>query len=98
MYGDTNQTNDAQYTNGDDSTIVVNSLNAFPVLMGGLVKILMTAIILICFGSLIVAGVMMTVPGQYDDGKKLIMKVVYAIAATGAAGTILYLVNPNFFA
>lgn len=97
MYGDTNETNDPSYTQWDDDTIVVNSLNAFPVLMGGLIKILMSTILLLCFGSLIVAGVMMTIPGYYDTGKGLIKKVVVAIALLGASGTILYLINPNFF-
>lgn len=95
MYGDTNETNDPSYVSGD--SIVVNSLNAFPVLMGGLIKILMSVILLLCFGSLIVAGVMMTIPGYYDTGKGLIKKVVVAIALLGASGTILYLINPNFF-
>lgn len=95
MYGDTNETNDPSYVSGD--SIVVNSLNAFPVLMGGLIKILMSVILLLCFGSLIVAGVMMTIPGYYDTGKWLIKKVVVAIALLGASGTILYLINPNFF-
>ena len=97
MYGETNETDDASYTDGDKSTIVVNPLNAFPVLASGLVKMLMTVIILICFGSLIVAGVMMTVPWQYETGKNLVKKVVYAIALLGLSGTVLYLVNPNFF-
>lgn len=48
--------------------------------MGSLMKILMSLILLVAFGSLIVAGVMMTVPDQYESGKKLIWKVVYAIA------------------
>lgn len=94
VYGETNTTNDPS---GDESTIVVNPLNAFPVLMWWLVKILMTVIILLSFGTLIAAGVMMTVPGQYDTGKDLIWKVVYTIALLGVSGTILYLVNPNFF-
>ena len=97
MYGDTNETNDPSYTQWDSDTIIVNSLNAFPVLMGGLIKILMSVILLLCFGSLIVAGVMMTIPGYYDTGKWLIKKVVVAIALLGASGTILYLINPNFF-
>ncbi len=94
VYGETNTTNDPS---GDENTIVVNPLNAFPVLMWWLVKILMTAIILLSFGTLIAAGVMMTVPGQYETGKNLIWKVVYTIALLGVSGTILYLVNPNFF-
>ena len=97
VYGMTNDPNDSSYTNGNDDIVVVNPLNAFPVLMTWIVKILMTLILLICFGALIVAGVMMTIPEQYDTGKWLIKKVVVAIALLWLSGTILYLINPNFF-
>lgn len=86
----TNDPNDPSYTNGNDDTVVVNPLNAFPVLMTWIVKILMTLILLICFGALIVAGVMMTIPEQYDTGKWLIKKVVVAIALLWLSGTIRY--------
>lgn len=92
MYKKTNNTNQ-WWTD----TVSINALNAFPVLMGSLMKILMSLILLVAFGSLIVAGVMMTVPDQYESGKKLIWKVVYAIALLWLSGTILYLINPNFF-
>lgn len=78
-------------------TITVNWLNAFPVLMGAMIKILMSIIMIICFASLIVWGFMMTIPDQYDMGKNMIKKVVRTIAALWTLWTILYLVNPNFF-
>jgi hypothetical protein len=97
MYGMTNDPKDNAYTSGDNSTVVVNPLNAFPVLMTGIVKILMTVILLICFGALIVAGVMMTTEQWYETGKGLIWKVVWAVALLWTSGVILYLINPNFF-
>ena len=97
MNGETNDPNDPNYTQWDDSVLVVNQLNAFPILMWWIVKILMTVIMLVCFGSLIVAWVMMTIPGQYADWKSLIWKVVYAVALLGVSGVVLYLINPNFF-
>ncbi|AKH32571.1 hypothetical protein XF24_00210 [candidate division SR1 bacterium Aalborg_AAW-1] len=91
MYGNTNNTG----LSGDVTT--VNSVSAFPILMGAIIRILVSAILLVCFGTLIVGGFMMTVPDQYKTGKGLVMKVVYTIAALGSLGIILYLVNPNFF-
>jgi hypothetical protein len=37
--------------------------------MGSLIKLLMSVIMVACFGALIMGGFMMTVPGQYDTGK-----------------------------
>ncbi len=75
----------------------VNTLNAFPILMGALIKLLMSIIMLVCFGSLIVWWFMMTVPDQYETGKWLIKKVIRTIVALWSLWTILYLINPNFF-
>ncbi len=75
----------------------VNALNAFPILMGSLIKLLMSVIMVVCFGSLIVWGFMMTIPDQYDTGKWIVMKVIRTIVALWSLWTILYLINPNFF-
>jgi hypothetical protein len=75
----------------------VNTLNAFPILMGALIKLLMSIIMIVCFASLIVWGFMMTVPDQYDTGKWIVKKVIRTIVALWSLGTILYLINPNFF-
>lgn len=75
----------------------VNTLNAFPILMGALIKLLMSIIMIVCFASLIVWGFMMTVPDQYDTGKWIVKKVIRTIVALWSLWTILYLINPNFF-
>ena len=89
------QTNNV-WQSGDVMT--VNSLNAFPILMWALIKLLMSIIMIVCFASLIVWGFMMTVPDQYDTWKWIIKKVVWTIVALWSLWTILYLINPNFFA
>ncbi len=71
MYENTNDI----WANWDETT-TVNPLNAFPVLMWALVKILMSVIMVICFASLIIWWFMMTVPDQYDTWKWIIKKVI----------------------
>ncbi|MEI6426051.1 MAG: hypothetical protein WCO66_01725 [Candidatus Absconditabacteria bacterium] len=82
-------------------TTVVTSTTAFPRLMGALTKIMTTFILLICFGGILVGGVMIASSGgetgRASDGKKLIGKVIVAIALLGTSGIILHLINPNFF-
>ncbi|MFA5747816.1 MAG: hypothetical protein WC872_01750 [Candidatus Absconditabacterales bacterium] len=79
----------------------INESTAFPILMGGLTKILITVILVVCFGVIIVGGVMISTGGASQEnvtqGRKLIMGVVKAIAILGAIGVILRLINPNFF-
>lgn len=75
----------------------VNTLNAFPILMGALIKLLMSIIMIVCFASLIVWWFMMTIPDQYDAGKWVVKKVIRTIVALWSLWTILYLINPNFF-
>ncbi len=82
---------------GADQTIVVNQLNAFPVLVSGLIKILMVLLWLLNFGNLIVGGIQMTIEGSYDDGFKRVKGVAIGLFVFGALGVVLYLVNPNFF-
>jgi hypothetical protein len=83
------------WQNGNTTT--VNTLNAFPILMGALIKLLMSIIMIVCFASLIVWWFMMTVPDQYDTGKWIVKKVIRTIVSLWSLGTILYLINPNFF-
>lgn len=69
-YGNTNTIGDASIIGtgeGADQTIVVNQLNAFPVLVSGLIKILMVLLGLLNFFMLIIGGVQMTIEGSYDD-------------------------------
>lgn len=90
-----NQQTNNVWQSGDVMT--VNSLNAFPILMWALIKLLMSIIMIVCFASLIVWWFMMTVPDQYETGKWIVKKVIRTIVALWSLGTILYLINPNFF-
>ncbi len=92
MYGNTNNVNQ-----GGDGTTTVNSINAFPILMGAMMRLLVGVILIVCLWTLIVGGFMMTVPEQYEKGKGLVRKVVWTIAALWSLWLILYLINPNFF-
>lgn len=82
-------------------TTVVTEVTAFPVLMWALTKIMTTFILLICFGGILVGGVMVASSGwetaRASEGKKLIGKIVMAMALLWASGIILHLINPNFF-
>lgn len=91
MYGNTNAVGLSW------ETTTVNSVSAFPILMGAMIRLLMGVILVVCFGTIIVGGFMMTIPWQYDKGKWLVMKVVWTIVALWSLWLILYLINPNFF-
>lgn len=71
-------------------------VNAFPVLLQALSKILLSVILIMCFGAIVVAGVMIS-SGNDEQGKSLITHVVVAMALLWASGVILRLINPNFF-
>lgn len=79
----------------------VNSITAFPILMWGLTKIMMTAILIFSFLMVIVWGTMMVSWAvwwsNYDKGKKMVMNVLIALILLGTSGLILKLINPNFF-
>ena len=77
-------------------TTTINQLNAFPVLLSGLMKIGLTVILVGSFLVLVVAGVMIA-SGDAKGGIGWIERVVIAIATLGAIGAILKLINPNFF-
>lgn len=84
----------------DGKTTNVNSLNAFPVLMWWLSKIMITVILILSFIAVIAGWVMMTGDGlmwSYSSGKKLIFKVLAWLVLLGASWIILKLINPNFF-
>jgi hypothetical protein len=84
-----------------DGSTTVNPLNAFPLLVWGLSKIVVTAILVFSFIMILVGGVMMTMGGandeMYSKGKGYIRHVAIALALLGASGIILRLINPNFF-
>lgn len=64
-------------------------------------KIIMTAILVISFVLIVVAGVMVSASGMdpkmYSKGMGMIKKVATGIALLGASGVILKIINPNFF-
>lgn len=59
--------------------------DAFPVLIGGLFKMVVTAILIVSFVMIIVGGVMRMMPGKAQQGKDLITKVAIGLAILGAS-------------
>jgi len=102
-FGNTNNLND-QWLNeyGDGNTIItVNILNAFPVLMTALGKILLTVILIFGFGLIVYAGIKWTTDWldswAANEAKNIIKKVAIGFAFLGASAIILHFINPNFF-
>ncbi len=93
--------------NNDDSapsagnTTRVNALNAFPILMWSLSKILVTAILIFSFVMVVVWWVMIISwwidESNFKKWKDIIYKVIMALALLWASWIILRLINPNFF-
>lgn len=85
----------------DPNQTVVDEEEAFPNLMGWLIKILVTIIMLWSFVAILAGGVMISAAWSDEQkatkGKKLIIDVVIALALLGASGVILRLINPSFF-
>lgn len=79
----------------------INQTNAFPTLIGALMRILTSAMLVVGFLMILIAGVMITMggasPGSVKTGKGLIFKVWAALALLGSLGAILKLINPTFF-
>lgn len=84
-----------------ENEISATQEEAFPKLMGWLMRILVTIIMLWSFVAILVGGVMISSAWPDEQkatkGKKLIIDVVIALAILGASGVILRLINPNFF-
>lgn len=85
----------------DPNQTVIDEEEAFPTLMGWLIRILVTIIMLWSFMAILAGGVMISAAWSDEQratkGKKLIIDVVIALAILGASGVILRLINPNFF-
>ncbi len=97
-FGATNNTNKTvtnEYGDGN-TTITVNVLNAFPVLMSALWKIFLTVFFLFDFWVLIYAWTKIA-SWDYEGGKKRIYRVAIWLALVGASWVILHAINPNFF-
>ncbi|MBF0981695.1 hypothetical protein HXK74_03610 [Candidatus Gracilibacteria bacterium] len=79
----------------------VNQLNAFPIMIKGLMKIIISIVLVMSFLMIVAGGVMMTTAGyesgNFAKGKGMITSVAKALAMLGASGVILKLINPNFF-
>lgn len=95
----TSQNNTSSSNNPNSST--VNQLNAFPFLMMGLSKILVTVILIFSFLIIIAAWFMMTTwvysDGNYKKWIEMIEKVVIALILLWSSWLILRLINPSFF-
>ena len=74
----------------------VNPTNAFPTMVSALMKIITSAIIVVCFILLIIAGIQISA-NKPKEGKALIVKVARTIALLWLSWVILRLVNPMFF-
>ncbi len=92
---DINKTYNNEYWNWN-TTITVNILNAFPVLMLWLWKILMTLMLIWWIWMIIYAW---TLIASWDAGgwKSIIKQVAIWVALIGASWIILHFINPNFF-
>lgn len=92
--------NDVSSSN-DSNTSTVNQLNAFPFLMMGLSKIVVTVILIFSFLIIIAAWLMMTTwvysEQNYKKGMERVQKVVVGLILLWASGLILKLINPSFF-
>lgn len=79
----------------------VNQLNAFPFLMMGLSKILVTVILIFSFLVVIAAWLMMVTwvyeEWNYKKWMDRIRKVIIALILLWSSGLILRLINPSFF-
>lgn len=74
--------------------------NAFPYLMGVLIRVVMTIILVAGVLLIIAGGLMMTAEwyaGTAATGKGLIIKVVVGLLLLGTSAIVLNLINPNFF-
>lgn len=81
--------------------LVVDENTAFPVLMWGLSRLLVSIILLISFVWILIGGVMISASWWTEEWaqkwRKIIGNVISALALLGASGVILQLINPNFF-
>lgn len=79
----------------------VNQTNAFAFMIKGIMKFIITIIMILSVLIIVAAGVMMTTggyeKGNYNKGMEMIKNVAWALALLGASGVILKLINPNFF-
>ena len=79
----------------------VNPTNVFPTMMGILTKIIISAILVVCFITIIIAWIMRAWAwedaSQVTKAKKLLDRVAITVLLLWFSGVILKLINPNFF-
>lgn len=84
-----------------NNTTRVNALNAFPILMWSLSKMLVTAILIFSFVMVVIWWVLITAwwidPANAKKWREIIWKVIVWLALLWASWIILRLINPNFF-
>lgn len=80
-----------------DGKLYVNPLNAFPILIWSLSKIMVTVILMLSFISLIAAWVMMTNTSSFSKWKSLLQAVIIWLVVLWTVWIILKLINPNVF-
>ncbi|MDR2189771.1 MAG: hypothetical protein LBP53_00835 [Candidatus Peribacteria bacterium] len=100
--GDCLQLTDTGPTSQDENGITTTTTrDAFPTLIGAMMRILTSAMLIIGLLLIIVGGIMMTMEGansgSFSKGKSLILKVGAVLALLGLSGVILKLINPTFF-
>ena len=85
--------------NWDKTTVTAD--DAFPVLVGWLMKILIAIIIAVGLLMIIWGGILISSSwadqSLYGKWKDMIMKVIIWIALLGLSWLILHMINPNFF-
>jgi len=85
--------------NWDKTTVTAD--DAFPVLIGWLMKILIAIIIAVGLLMIIWGGILISSSwadqSLYGKWKDMIMKVIIWIALLGLSWLILHMINPNFF-
>ena len=85
----------------DPATVETNYGNVFPKLVGGLMRVVMAAVVIIGFLAILVGWFMMTAGWVKQDlvnkWRDLIIKVIGWLVLVWLLGIILNLINPNFF-
>lgn len=75
--------------------------NAFPKLMGGLMRIVMVTVMIVGFLGVLVWWFMIAAGGirwdRVSKGKEYIVMVIAGLLLVGISGIVLNLINPSFF-
>lgn len=83
-----------------DSGSTATMGNAFPRLMAGLTRIVMSAVVVVALLAVLIWGFMVAAEGAAgtkEKGLQLIKLAIWWLILVGLSGIILNLINPNFF-